>query len=117
MSQIFIELYNYRTGWKTLSPEDRRAFADVVANEVRGLAAHGVEVIAWGMNDHATAHRCPYDFYCVYKVPSAEFQRGFEAAVEGSGWYNYFEQVCVSGAMLTPEELLSANVALSTPAE
>jgi hypothetical protein len=117
MTQIFIELYNYRPGWKELSADDRQVFANTVANEVKGLAQHGVDVIAWGMNDQATAYRAPYDFYCVYKVPSAEFQRSFDAAVEASGWYNYFEQVCVSGKALTPEELLSANVALSTPGE
>ncbi|HWU63935.1 MAG TPA: DUF6616 family protein [Ensifer sp.] len=117
MTQIFVELYNYRAGWKELSATDRKAFADKVANEVSGLAQHGVEVVAWGMNDRATAHRAPYDFFCVYKVPSAEFQRGFDAAVEASGWYNYFEQVCVSGKALTPHELLSANVTLTTPGE
>ena len=115
MKQIFIELYNYRPYWHSLPAEERRRFTDFILGEAQGLAQHGVEVIAWGMNDPDTDQRAPYDFFCIYQVPSLEFQRAFEAKVKASKWYEYFDQVNVSGAGMSPSELLSANVELRKP--
>ncbi len=115
MQQIFVELYNYRPAWLSLSEAERRAFADGILGAVGGLADQGVEVLGWGTNDPATDHRAPYDFFCAYRVPSAEFQRGFEAAIGESGWYEYFDQVAVSGTAVSPAELLAGNVALQRP--
>ena len=80
-------------------------------NKQRG---DGVEVIGYGFNDATTDRRAPYDFYCVYLTPSAEYQRGFEAEIAGAGWYEYFDQVNVSGDVLTPEALLRSCAKLET---
>lgn len=116
MQQIFVELYSYRPSWLALSEAQRRDFTDGILGAVEGLTGQGVEVLGWGMNDPATDRRAPYDFFCVYRVPSAEFQRGFEAAIAGSGWHDHFDQVGISGGIVTPAALLAANVALQRPA-
>ena len=36
------------------------------------------EIVGWGVNDPGTDERAAYDFFCVYRVPSVEFQRAFE---------------------------------------
>ncbi|MBR0896734.1 hypothetical protein JQ616_17355 [Bradyrhizobium tropiciagri] len=115
MQQIFVELYNYRRAWHALPVDQKRLFADHVLKEVEGLSQHGVEVIGWGMNDPNTDRRANYDFFCVYRVPSVEFQRAFEANISASKWHEYFEQVNISGASSAPSSLLDANVALRSP--
>lgn len=114
MKQIFIELFNYRDGWRALQPSTRDAYVHAVLAAVQKQTKGGIEVISWGFNDPATDRRAPYDFCCVYITPSAEAQRGFEAEIRGSGWYEYFEQVNVSGAMSVPGELLQSLARLDT---
>lgn len=115
MSQIFIELYSYRPAWIALAPDDRARFSGGVQAALAELASKGVEVIGWGFNDLETDRRAPYDFFCVYRVPSFEFQRAFDDAVVASGWHEYFEQHAVSGALADAAEILAANVALRRP--
>lgn len=116
MSQIFIELFSYRPAWMALAPAEREQFSDGVKGALADLVANGVEVIGWGFNDLESDHRAPYDFFCIYKVPDFAFQRVFDAAVIQSGWYDFFEQVTVSGELADPAAILAANVALGRPA-
>jgi haloalkane dehalogenase len=115
MQQIFIELFNYRQSWLALPAAEKRRFADLIQGQAQVLARQGVEVIGWGMNDPDTDRRAPYDFFCVYRVPSVEFQRAFEANISASKWYEYFEQVNVTGASLSPAALLDATVESRKP--
>ena len=114
MKQVFIELFNYKDDWRNLAPAARNEYASAVLAAVNKQREEGIEVVSWGFNDPATDNRAPYDFYCVYVTPSAEYQRGFEAEIAAAGWYDYFEQVNVSGALSTPEALLPSYVRLDT---
>ena len=58
----------------------------------------------------ANDRRAPYDFFCVYRVPNVELQREFERQIVASGWYDYFEQVNVSGDI---ENSLGPTIAAS----
>lgn len=71
--------------------------------------------MAYAINDPATDQRAPYDFFCVYQVPSAGLQREFEAGINASGWYDYFEQVNLSGAAFTPAGTFAKNILLERP--
>ena len=115
MQQVFIELFNFRPAWRALPAATREEYVQAVLQAVKGQASQGVEVIGWGFNDPATDRRAPFDFYCVYRTPSVEYQRGFEAQVTAAGWHEYFDQVHVSGAASTPDELLPALAALRLP--
>src|ERR1700752_3534471 len=68
------------------------------------------------MNSPQTDHRAPYDFFCVYRVPNVEVQREFEQRVAASGWYEYFEQVNVSGDANDFEAVLLGNAKMARPA-
>ncbi|MFJ9367388.1 haloalkane dehalogenase [Nocardia sp. NPDC101769] len=116
MQQIFVELYNYRPEWRALDDEQRQTFVMGVMDALTGLQKQGVEVIGYGANDLETDRRAPYDFFCVYRVPDVDAQRKIEAEVAASGWYDYFDQVNVSGAARTPIGTLLNHVALLPPA-
>lgn len=115
MQQIFVELYNYTHAWRQETRDAREAFVAQIFGALEQLAGHGVEVLAYAVNDPATDRRAPYDFFCVYRVPDAAFQRVFESQIAASGWYRYFEQVNLSGAALTPPAVLLANIELAAP--
>ncbi|TDF39248.1 hypothetical protein EYS14_06900 [Alteromonadaceae bacterium M269] len=112
-TQIYIELYSYKQAWVDLPSEDRQRFVSVVENAIAEIEKAGVKVIGFGLNDTNTDRRAAYDFFCVYEMPSAEFARLFEQQVEASGWYNYFEQINVSGTVKSPSEILAENSHLS----
>ena len=114
MQQVFIELYNYRPAWAK-RPESERTDLKIV-EAGKGLKSAGVDVVAYGMNSPDTDRRAPYDFFCVYRVPNVEFQREFERQVAASGWYDYFEQVNVSGDAQYFEAVLLGNARMARPA-
>jgi uncharacterized protein DUF6616 len=116
MHQIFIELYNYRPAWAKCSESERTDFAKNVVEAVKGLKSAGVDVVAYGMNSLETDRRAPYDFFCVYRVPNVGFQREFERQVAASGWYEYFEQVNVSGDAKDFEAVLLGDAKMTGPA-
>jgi haloalkane dehalogenase len=115
MRQTFIELYNYKSAWLELPEGGRAALAAGVTQAVAQLEENGVEVIGYGFNDPVTDRRAPYDFFCVYSVPNAEFQRVFEQEVAKSGWYDFFDQVNVSGPTYSARGGLLYNAALKKP--
>lgn len=113
--QIFIELYNYGPAWAKCSKDERADFVKKIIDAVNGMKAAGIDVIAYGKNSHETDRRAPYDFFCVYRVPSVEFQREAERRIAASGWYDYFEQVNVSGSAENFADVLLDNVKMVRP--
>lgn len=115
MQQIFVELYNYAPAWSKCSETERTDLVNKVIEAVNGLKSAGVDVIAYGKNSRETDRRAPYDFFCVYRVPSVEFLREFERQITASGWYNYFEQVNISGASEDYADVLLGNAKMVRP--
>ena len=113
MQHIFVELYNYGPAWAKRSENERTDFVNKVIEAVNRLKSAGVEVIAYGKNSLETDRRAPYDFFCVYRVPNAEFQREFERQITASGWY--FEQVNISGPAEDFAAVLRWNAKIARP--
>lgn len=116
MHQLFVELYNYKPTWRELPAAERQAFVMTLAENMPVIEQMGVEILGYGVNDPATPMRAPYDFFSMYRVPNAEVLQGFQAAIAESGWYDYFDQVNVAGAALSPMGTLLQNVALAPAA-
>jgi haloalkane dehalogenase len=116
MQQLFIELYNYKPAWTNCPEGKREDFARQIAEAVKGATSAGVDIVAYGMNAVETDKRAPYDFFCVYRVPSVAFQREFERQIAASGWYDFFDQVNISGDARCFEEMLMSNAGMVRPA-
>ncbi|MCK5207174.1 MAG: hypothetical protein KAI29_13115 [Cyclobacteriaceae bacterium] len=110
--KIFIELWKAKDAWKNLSMSERQDYVAQIGPVMEDLVAKGVIIEAWGINEDKTPYVSDYDFFAVTKLPSQELLDEFEAIVEGAGWYNYFEQVNVSGSAMTPEEVIGKMLAL-----
>ncbi|WP_299404819.1 DUF6616 family protein [uncultured Roseobacter sp.] len=111
----YIELYNYTQSWRDLPQNERSSFTKAVDSAIEEMRKNGADVLGFGFNEHATDRRAPYDFFCIYTLPSSDFARSFEQQVEASGWYGYFEQKNLSGPLETPATILGHNVMLDGP--
>ena len=109
---IFIECWKARPEWLALSSEARGAYMAQLGSGIEELLKSGVEIISWSMNDPDTSKNSPYDYFAVWKFPTKEMTKGFEQIVEQSGWYNYFDQVNLSGEISGPPAIIAHMVNL-----
>ncbi|WP_321372265.1 DUF6616 family protein [uncultured Draconibacterium sp.] len=110
--ECFIELWSVRQAWKQLSREERKAYLEQIEPHLQSLLEKGVEIVGWGVNDEATTHRANFDFYAVWKFPTLDMKKEFEAVVMEANWYNYFHQENVSGELTIPDEIIGKLIAL-----
>lgn len=110
--KIFIELWKAKDAWKEMSLSDRQNYVGQIGPVMQDMISRGVVIEAWGLNEDASQYRADYDFFGVTKFPTPELLSEFEAIVEGAGWYNYFEQVNVTGTVMSPEEVIGKMLEL-----
>ncbi|WP_163324512.1 DUF6616 family protein [Draconibacterium mangrovi] len=110
--ECFIELWSARDAWKQLSDDERGSYLEQIGPHVQDLLNKGVEIVGWGINDEATTHRANFDFYAVWKFPTLDIKKEFEALVMETGWYNYFHQENVSGELTTPDEIIGKLISM-----
>jgi len=110
--ECYIELWSAKDSWKQLSHKDRGEYLGQIGPAIQTLLEKGVEVVGWGENDLATSHRAVVDFYAIWKFPTIEMKKEFEALVMEANWYNYFHQENVSGALTTPDEIIGKLIAM-----
>lgn len=104
--KVFIELWKAKDAWKNLSLADRQEYVAQIGPVMEDIMSRGLEITAWGMNENETEYKSDYDFFAVSKLPTDELLKEFEAIVEAAGWYNYFEQINVSGSLMSVEEVI-----------
>ncbi len=110
--ECYIELWSVKDTWKILTEEERVSYLGRIGPHLHTLLEKGVEVVAWGKNDKTTSHRGNFDFFAIWKFPTLDMKKEFEAVVMEAEWYTYFHQENVSGAITTPSEIISKLIAL-----
>lgn len=110
--KIFIELWKAKDAWKEMALEDRKNYVGAIGPVMQNLINRGVVIEAWGVNEDKSQYNAGFDFFGVTKFPTPELLAEFETIVEGAGWYNYFEQVNISGTVATPEEVIGKMLEL-----
>jgi hypothetical protein len=97
---LFIELFTSKAEWLELTPEQRGEYLQRVGPNMQALLDEpGVEMIGVGWADPDTRHHAGYDVYSVWKLPDRASVRRLEQSIQDDGWYDYFEQVNVSGEL------------------
>ena len=104
--KCYIELWNTKEAWNNLSKQEKADFLSQQGPTIQNLMEKGVEVVNWGINDSSTAHRANYDFFAIWNFPNQEVVKEFEDILEAAGWYNYFEQVNISGEPTSPDVIM-----------
>lgn len=106
----FIELWNVKPEWKSLSVSERSAYMEQVGSAIQGLLDQGVKVLTWSENDETADKRSGYEYFAIWSFPNQEIADGFQKLVEGAGWYNYFEQVNLMGKEATVSDITNTLI-------
>ncbi|MCU0491607.1 MAG: hypothetical protein MUD01_08465 [Chloroflexaceae bacterium] len=109
---LYLELWNVRPAWLALSVEQRAHYIEQVNGAMQGMFSAGAEVLTWSVTDAATDRPAGQGYFAVWKFPDAAFARQFEQQVAAAGWYDYFEQVNLAGAISTPQAVLGQLIEL-----
>lgn len=110
MTHVFIELYSENENWAATPKDVRGQYIENVIAAVGQVAAQGIEVLAYGANDTDIQNRAPYDFFAIYKVPDPAALAMLQDAINGSGWYDYFDQVNIGGQTIDAFAVLRSHV-------
>jgi hypothetical protein len=110
--KIFIEFWKARDNWHQLSKQERIDYLGQIGPVIEDLVSKGVVFEAWGVNEDKTPQKADYDFYAVSKLPSQELLESFQNVVEASGWYEYFDQVNISGDNIAVESVIAKMIEL-----
>ena len=79
---------------------------------MQDLVSKGVSIDAWGMNTDSTSYKANFDFYAITKLPTQELLGSFQTIIEDAGWYNYFEQINMSGDNIGVEAVIGKMIEL-----
>jgi haloalkane dehalogenase len=104
--KVFIELWKAKDAWKNLSLAERQDYVAQIGPVMEDITSRGLEITAWGLNEDETEHKSEYDFFAVSKLPTDELLKEFQSVVEAAGWYTYFDQVNLSGSLMSPQEVI-----------
>jgi haloalkane dehalogenase len=115
MAFLHVELFSYREAWRRKPSPDRASFLAWVQAQIDGTPAGSIEVVSFCMNEAGTDRRAPYDFCCVFRYADRAALEATLAAIAGSDWYRYFDQVNLAGPALSPPAMHRIWVALEGP--
>jgi len=111
----FIELWNPKVKWLSLSKEKRAEYLQNVANATASFVDQGVEILTWSVADKDISHGGVFDYFAIWKFPNAEISQAFQNAVSQAGWYEHFTQINIQGKQNNIEHVLNELVQLNAP--
>ncbi|MGC0362037.1 hypothetical protein ABH922_000021 [Rhodococcus sp. 27YEA15] len=98
---VVVELWKANAAFANLSRSDRIELFEGVRNSVKSL--DGCTTLGWGRIDGSGDSRASgFDWFAIWEVASVEY---FLDSVQGSGWYDYFDQVNVHGELKSVDEV------------
>ena len=62
--------------------------------------------------DDEAPHRADYVYLAVWKTPTADLVKQFEASVDEAGFHDYFEQVNARGELVAPDAVFGHMIGL-----
>lgn len=108
----FIEIWNAKPTWHSLSTEERATYMNNVGAAIQDLLTKGVKVLTWSDNNSNTSYRANFDFFAIWTFPDQASADSFQQLVEGAGWYNYFEQQNLQGQEDTAQNVIGQLINL-----
>lgn len=93
MSHYLVELYTPNAAWLALPHSARDAFLATIGGGMAALADAGIEVLALGEVDPATALASGHRFVGIWRFNDAAGRDALLAGIAARGWYDYFDHV------------------------
>ena len=83
---------------------------DGVTAAIELMAEGGITTLGWGTNDADTPHRLDHEYVAVWQAQSKEAIQALEAGVQGSGWYDFFDQKNLRAELRPHTEVMGQHV-------
>ena len=116
MNQLFVAMFNYKERWKKTALEERQRLANGLMESLGAALDGDVEVMGFAHNDRQAERSARYDLFCVYRTNHLHAREALTERFETLGWHDYFDQVELGGAALSPLGLMLDAVALQNAA-
>ncbi|WP_029076462.1 DUF6616 family protein [Kaistia adipata] len=107
------ELYTPRPAWLALDQSGRAAFFNTIGAGMTPLAAHGIEMLAFGETDRSKPHAATEPFFAIWRFPDEAALDALLAGIAATGWHDYFETRNAAGSATDLESHLAAMAAAS----
>ena len=119
MPRVMTELYRPKPSWTALAPAARREFLQNLVAALAPVLESGASAIALGAADaktEADAEANGYRFFALWRLRDQAASDDMIRISQAAGWYDYFEQVNVSGDAQDFEAVLLGNARMARPA-
>ncbi|TDC13427.1 hypothetical protein E1265_28035 [Streptomyces sp. 8K308] len=109
---IVVEIWTPKPAFLDTPPDIREQIVGSVQEGVSQMAAVGITTLGWGRIAPTEDHPSGHDWFAVWQIPTAELVDTFFAGITESGWYEWFDQINVSGQLETVEDVLKSHLSL-----
>ena len=106
----FIELWNAKSSWKSLSEEQRSDYMQGVVVKIQTLLDNGAGVTTCSFNDISTSNRAKYEYMAIWNFPNQDAANNFQRVVQDADWYQYFDQINAMGKLDSVENIIGALI-------
>jgi hypothetical protein len=106
---VVVEAWTPKAEFLDLPVTAREEIFEAVQEGISMLALAEIDCLGWGRLDdvvHGTSHQ----WLAVWTMPTAEHSETFLAAVSGSDWYEWFDQINLRGNLVAPEQAMNEHV-------
>lgn len=104
--KYYIETFTPKPTWLALSQEDKSEYMNRIALSTQPLIDQGGEPVIMSEIDSDTVERLNHQFFVIWKFPTDELAKDFEALGLNEGWYDYFDQFNIKGGVVDINEKL-----------
>ena len=112
MSCYLVELYTPNAAWQALPAAQRLSFLAAIGQGLGQLSSQGIELLSLAETDTAIAQASQHQFLGIWRFPNPQARDALLAAIEASGWYQYFDHVNAASSAGTVDSHLAALAAV-----
>lgn len=110
---VFLEMWTPRPSWLSLSVGDRQTLMERLDQLTRPIIQAGsIEATGWGKADAAIDHAEPHKYFAVWRAPTRESLDRLRSAIALGGWYEFFDQVNVTGELHSPGIIIGEHISM-----
>lgn len=112
MPHYLVELYTPNTAWQILPAPQRQQFLAHIGQGLGQLSSLGIELLSLAETDAAIDHSSGHRFLGIWRFPNPAARDALLAAIQASGWYQYFDHVNAASSAGTVDSHLAALAAV-----
>lgn len=107
---IYIELWKAKEAWLSLPNSEKQLYMAKMQPSIPVFLDKGAKIHSWGQSNKANDNIADFNWFAVWEFPNEDLIIEFEALLDGAKWYDYFEQINISGENVGPEVIIGQMI-------